>query len=142
MYNGGFHLHLLEFPFVCQFYSRTVDNSKVSFTHCCRECNVNPQIFGTPPFAPADFEASSTMCTRCFETHSSPGCTCTRRSKLLTHSLSYKNFTTGLTLLVKVGSFSGKRLPYSRLLNSQRAGKGDLQYTILHQFDEFYKTEF
>ena len=28
------------------------------------------------------------MCTRCFETQSSPGCTCTRRSKFLTHSLS------------------------------------------------------
>ena len=47
----------------------------------------NPQIFGTPPFAPADFVASSTMCTRCFENQSSPGCTCTRRSKFLTHSL-------------------------------------------------------
>ena len=46
-----------------------------------------PQIFGTSPFAPADFEASSTICTRCFETQSSPGCTCTRRSKFLTHSL-------------------------------------------------------
>ena len=31
------------------------------------------------------------MGTHCFETHSSPGCTCTRRSKILTHSL----FTTG-----------------------------------------------
>ena len=31
--------------------------------------------------------ASSTMCTRCFEIQSSPGCTCTRRSKFLTHSL-------------------------------------------------------
>ena len=30
---------------------------------------------------------SSTMCTRCFETQSSLGCTCTRRSKFLTHSL-------------------------------------------------------
>ena len=47
----------------------------------------NQQIFGTPPFAPAVFEASSTMCNRCFETQSSPGCTCTRRSKTLTHSL-------------------------------------------------------
>ena len=27
------------------------------------------------------------MCTHCFETQSSPGCTCTRRSKFLTHSL-------------------------------------------------------
>ena len=27
------------------------------------------------------------MCTRCFETQSSPGCTCTRRFKFLTHSL-------------------------------------------------------
>ena len=27
------------------------------------------------------------MCTRCFETQSSPGCTCIRRSKFLTHSL-------------------------------------------------------
>ena len=27
------------------------------------------------------------MCTRCFEIQSSPGCTCTRRSKFLTHSL-------------------------------------------------------
>ena len=27
------------------------------------------------------------MCTRCFETQSSLGCTCTRRSKFLTHSL-------------------------------------------------------
>ena len=33
--------------------------------------------------------ASSTMCTRCFETQSSPGCTCTRRSRFLTHSLLY-----------------------------------------------------
>ena len=48
---------------------------------------MSPQVFGTSPFAPADFEASSTMCTRCFETQSSPGCTCTRRSKFLTHSL-------------------------------------------------------
>ena len=38
-------------------------------------------------FAHADFVASSTMCTRCFETQSSPGCTYTRRSKFLTHSL-------------------------------------------------------
>ena len=44
-------------------------------------------MFGTSPFAPADFEASSTMCTRCFETQSSPGCTCTRKFKFLTHSL-------------------------------------------------------
>ena len=49
----------------------------------------NPQIFGTSPFAPADFEASSTMCTRCFENQSSPGCTCTRRSKFLTHFLTH-----------------------------------------------------
>ena len=34
-----------------------------------------------------DFSDSSTICTRCFETQSSPGCTCTRRSKILTHSL-------------------------------------------------------
>ena len=27
---------------------------------------MNPQIFGTSPFAPADFEASSTMCTGWF----------------------------------------------------------------------------
>ena len=33
----------------------------------CSGCT-SPQIFGTSPFAPADFEASSTMCTRCFET--------------------------------------------------------------------------
>ena len=52
----------------------------------CSGCT-NPQIFGTSPFAPADFEASSTMCIRCFETQSSPGCTCTRSSKFLTHSL-------------------------------------------------------
>ena len=52
----------------------------------CSGCT-NPQIFGTSPFAPADFEASSTMCTRCFATQSSPGCTCTRRSKFLMHSL-------------------------------------------------------
>ena len=45
------------------------------------------QIFGTSPFAPA-FGAYSTMYTRCFETQSSPGCSCTRRSKFLTHSLS------------------------------------------------------
>ena len=38
-------------------------------------------------YAPADFEASSTMCTRFFETQSTSGCTCTRRSKILTHSL-------------------------------------------------------
>ena len=54
--------------------------------HGCSGCT-NPQIFGTSPFAPADFEASSTMCTRCFETQSSTGWTCTRRSKFLTHSL-------------------------------------------------------
>ena len=48
----------------------------------CRECVsagsagcTNPQIFGTSPFAAADFEASCTMCSRCFETQSSPGCT-------------------------------------------------------------------
>ena len=55
--------------------------------HECSGCT-NPQIIGTSPFAPADFKASSTMCTRCFETQSSSGCTCTRRSKFLTHSLS------------------------------------------------------
>ena len=54
--------------------------------HGCSGC-MNPQIFGTSPFAPADFEASSTMCTRCFEIQSSPGCTSTRRFKFLTHSL-------------------------------------------------------
>ena len=53
--------------------------------HGCSGCT-NPQIFGISPYAPADFEASSAMCTRCFETQSSPGCTCTRRSKFLTHS--------------------------------------------------------
>ena len=52
----------------------------------CSGCT-NPQIFGTLPFAPADFEASSTMCTCCFENQKSQGCTCTRRSKFLTHSL-------------------------------------------------------
>ena len=56
-----------------------------------RQCGysgcTNPQIFGISPFTPADFEASSTMCTCCFETQSSPGCTFTRRSKFLTHSL-------------------------------------------------------
>ena len=58
--------------------------------HGCSGCT-HPQIFGTSPFVPADFEASSTMCTCCFETQSSPGCTCTRtrRSKILTHSLPY-----------------------------------------------------
>ena len=30
-----------------------------------------------------------TFCTRCFETQSSQGCTCTHRSKFLTHSLRY-----------------------------------------------------
>ena len=30
--------------------------------HECSGCT-NPQIFGTSPFAPANFEASSTMCT-------------------------------------------------------------------------------
>ena len=49
--------------------------------HGCSECT-NPQIFETSTFAPADFEASSTMCTQ-----SSPGCICTRRSKFPTHSL-------------------------------------------------------
>jgi hypothetical protein len=34
--------------------------------HGCSGCK-NSQIFGSSPFAPADFEASSTMCTRCFE---------------------------------------------------------------------------
>ena len=57
--------------------------------HGCSGCT-NPQIFGTSPFAATDFEASSTMCTRCFENQSSPGCTCTRRSKFLTHSLTYQ----------------------------------------------------
>ena len=38
--------------------------------HGCSGCT-NPQIFGTSPFAPADFEDSSTMCTRCFDTQSS-----------------------------------------------------------------------
>merc|ERR1712051_1083421 len=54
--------------------------------HGCSGCT-NPQIFGISPFAPADFEASSTMCTCCFETQSSPGCNCTRRSEFLKHSL-------------------------------------------------------
>ena len=38
------------------------------------------------------------MCTRCFETQSSPGCTCTRRSKFLTHSLSTKVLKASLCL--------------------------------------------
>ena len=62
------------------------DSHQAMHQHGCSGCT-NPQIFGISPFAPADFEASSTMCTRCFETQSSPGCTCTRRSEILTHSL-------------------------------------------------------
>ena len=31
-----------------------------------------------------------TICTRCFETQSSPGCPCTHRSKFLTHSLNHQ----------------------------------------------------
>ena len=42
-------------------------------------------------FCTHNFEASSTMCTRCFETQSSPGCTCNRRSKFLAHSLPRDN---------------------------------------------------
>ena len=59
--------------------------------HGCSGCT-NPQIFGISPFALADFETSSTMCARCIETKSSPGCTCTRRSKILTHFLSGKSY--------------------------------------------------
>ena len=54
--------------------------------HGCSGCT---QIFGTSPFAPTDFEASSTIYQYWFETQSSPGCPCTRRSKFLTHSLNY-----------------------------------------------------
>ena len=61
---------------------------------------MSPQVFGTSPFAPADFEASSTMCTRCFETQSSPGCTCTRRFKFLTHSLKMQLFGFCLFFLI------------------------------------------
>jgi hypothetical protein len=57
------------------------------------------------PFAPADLEAFSTMCTRCFETQSSPGCTCTRRSKFLRHSL----FELGLIWTHK--TFQNQKLP-------------------------------
>ena len=35
------------------------------------------------------------MCTRCFETQSSPGGTCTRRSKILTHSLVWGPYVFG-----------------------------------------------
>ena len=37
----------------------------LQYSHGCNECR-HPQIFGTSPFAPADFEAFSTMCTRWF----------------------------------------------------------------------------
>ena len=40
-----------------------------------------------------------TFCTRWFETQNSPGCTCTRRSKFLTHSLT-------VTKLYNVGTSS------------------------------------
>ena len=52
----------------------------------CSGCT-NQQIFGTSPSLPADYEASRPMSTRCFETQSSPVCTCSRRSKFLTHFL-------------------------------------------------------
>ena len=54
----------------------------------CSGCT-NPQTFSTSPFAPADFKASSTMCTRWFWDLSSHGWTCTRRSTFLTHSLNF-----------------------------------------------------
>ena len=41
----------------------------------------------------------STMCTCCFETQSSPGCTCSRRYKFLTHSL--KNDTYLLSMKIR-----------------------------------------
>ena len=63
---------------------------------------MNPQIFGTSPYVPADFEASNTMCTRCFETQSSPGCTCTRRSKFLTHSLVIFNNTSADFIFISI----------------------------------------
>ena len=70
--------------------------------HLALKVNCYMQIFGTSPFAPADFWAYSTMCTRCFETQSSPGCTCTRRSNFLTHSLfiELKSRLTKLLLLL------------------------------------------
>ena len=54
------------------------------------------------------FEASSTMCTCCFDTQSSPGCTCTRRFKILTHSLICGNlgFFFGETVLIAHTFFS------------------------------------
>ena len=67
----------------------------------CSGCT-NLQNFGTSPFPPADFEASSTMCTRCFEIQSSPGCSCTRRSKFLTHSLKFPTFPKYVTVLVQI----------------------------------------
>ena len=48
---------------------------------------------------PPDFQAFSTMCTRCFETQSSPGYTCTRRSKILRHSLFWNLLTFSIQLL-------------------------------------------
>ena len=74
---------------------------------------MNPQIFGTSAFAPADFEVSNTMCTRCFETQSSPGCTCTRRSKFLTHSLPLTTPLKTFLLMQTVSNFTKKTLKES-----------------------------
>ena len=41
-----------------------------------------------------------TLCTRCFETQCSPGCTCTCRSKFLTHSLNHGLLINILCVLV------------------------------------------
>ena len=51
------------------------------------------------------------MCTRCFETQSSSGCTCTRRSKFLTHSLLFvlsNGFYRIFTKSVLIGTFFTK----------------------------------
>ena len=93
----------------------------------CSGCT-NPQIFGTSPFAPPDFEASSTMCTRCFETQSSSGCTCTHRSKILLHSL--KN----------LGRFY--KVPFKSLLRVQIKWGDCLIGTRKFQFFSNRSTEF
>ena len=124
---------------------------------------MNPQIIGTSPFAPADFEASSTMCTRCFEIQSSPGCTCTRRLKILTHTVkkifritdefahNYVIFVTILcptltkmdTLIIQNklrilrNGFQNSRNPFPILVDFQKSGK-DYKYSVINYIRRFH----
>ena len=89
--------------------------------HGCSGC-MNPQIFGTSPFAPADFEAQSSLLQNK---------DCTRRSKYLTHALRSKvsshfyhilvNMITCFTHMNSVVAFSwfSKKCPCKTLFNTQ-----------------------